>query len=309
MTGYPGLSPEEIALLPSDEEVRGWSRRGWYLSKKLLTDEETDALTRASERYYEGRRDRPLPMEPPRLDDWKAGDGDVQRKNDYVHYQDEKIGEILRKPLIGAVAARLAQASEIRVFQSTLVLKPPVAEEVSNIVSWHFDRYYWPTSSSVNMLTAFIPFHDCTKEFGTIAMVSGSHRWAHRHGTVRPPATPEDRRRDAVLRRDAERSGVTDPEQVVVEIPRGHMSFHHCDLYHGSGTNYSGRPRRAVTLHLQDETNVYRDHRLSQGLQQPYKHDYLVRKTSEGVPDYTDPDFCPLIWPVPDSGGAPAASG
>ena len=303
MIGYPGLSSEEIDLLPSDEDVRSWSERGWYLSKKLLTDAETDALTEASIKYYAGQRDRLLPMEPDRLDDWLPSHGEVQRKNDYVHYQSDAISEILRKPVIGAVAARLAQASEIRIFQSTLVYKPPISEEATNIVSWHFDRYYWPTCTSENMLTAFIPFHDCTEEFGTINMVSGSHRWAHRHGTVRPPRTSDDPRRDYVLDRDAERSGISAPEKVVVSIPKGHMSFHHCMLYHGSGTNSSGRPRRAVTLHLQDETNAYRDYHLSNGLQQSYKHDILVRKTPGGVPDYTDPDYCPLVWPVPDADG------
>lgn len=305
MSAFPGLSSEEMELLPSDEDVRHWSERGWYLSKKLLTDAEADALTEASERFYAGKEDRSLPMDPPRLDDWKQGDGEIQRKNDYIHYRDETIAKILSKPIIGAVAARLAQSSRISIFQSTLVLKPPVAEEDSNIVSWHFDRYYWPTSTSDNMLTAFIPFHDCTEEFGTLAMVDGSHRWSERHGKIRPPRLASDPQRNDALQKDAERNGVLAPEKTVVSIPKGHMSFHHCMLYHGSGTNRSGQPRRAITLHLQDETNTYRDYRLSDGLQQDYKHDYLVPKTAEGEPDYWDPDFCPTIWPVPGENGAP----
>ncbi|MDI5966017.1 phytanoyl-CoA dioxygenase family protein [Streptomyces sp. SL13] len=299
MNGYSGLSSEEIALLPTDEDVRNWSERGWYLSGKLLTDEEADAMTEASKRFYAGQEDRPLAMNPPRLDDWKPSHGEIQRKTDYIHYRDKTFAEILRKPIIGAVAARLAQASRISVFQTTMVYKPPVAEETSNIVSWHFDKYYWPTSTSENMLTAFIPFHDCTEEFGTVTMVSGSHRWNSRHGTVRPPITEGDRRREYVLEEDAARNGVAVPEKAVINIPKGHMSFHHCLLYHGSGPNVSGVPRRAVTLHMQDETNGYRDWRQSDGLQQDYKHDYLVRRTPEGLPDYTDPEFFPQIWPVP----------
>ncbi len=82
-----------------------------------------------------------------------------------------------RKPLIGAVAAALARADAIRVFQSTLIYKPPVATEPTNVVPWHFDKHYWSPSTSDRMLTAFIPFHECDEEMGTITMIDGSHRW------------------------------------------------------------------------------------------------------------------------------------
>ena len=116
-------------------------------------------------------------MRPPRLAYWDPSKGDVQRHNDYVHYEHDGLANLLRKPLIGAVAAALAQADEIRVFQSTMIYKPPIASEPTNIVPWHFDKHYWSTSTSDRMLTAFIPFHDCDEEMGTITMVDGSHRW------------------------------------------------------------------------------------------------------------------------------------
>ncbi|MEV6940317.1 phytanoyl-CoA dioxygenase family protein, partial [Streptomyces sp. NPDC051132] len=171
------LTDEERALLPTDADVDFYAEHGWYLSRKLFTDEETDLLESASERFYAGHRDRELPVRPPKLAYWEPGQGSVQRHNDYIHYEDDTIGRILRKPLLGAVAARLAEAEEIRVFQSTLIYKPPVAEERSNIVPWHFDKHYWATSTSERMLTAFIPFHDCDEEMGTITMVDGSHLW------------------------------------------------------------------------------------------------------------------------------------
>ncbi|MEV8590127.1 phytanoyl-CoA dioxygenase family protein [Streptomyces sp. NPDC051180] len=293
-------------MLPSEEDVKLYAERGWYLSEKLLTDEETEALTQASERFYAGQRDRVLPVRPDRLADWTPADGEVQRNSDYIHYQDEVIARILRKPIVGAVAARLAKASEIRVFQATLIYKPPIVEEASNIVSWHFDKFFWPTCSSDRMLTAFIPFHECTEESGTIEMVNGSHLWPKRHGAERPAGDPADRAREYLLNGDADRNGAV-VEKVPVHIPRGHMTFHHCHLYHGSGLNRSAHPRRAVSLHLQDETNEYRHHTLSTGRQQPYKHDSLVRTTAAGLPDYTDPEICPVLWPVP--GGATPATG
>jgi hypothetical protein len=292
------LTAEERSLLPSDADVESYAEHGWYLSQKLLRDDEVDELVAASERYYAGERSRRLQARPPSLAYWEPAQGDVQRHNDYVHYEHDGLARLLRKPLIGAVAARLAQADEIRVFQSTLIYKPPVAAEPSNIVPWHFDKHYWSTSTSDKMLTAFIPFHDCDEEIGTITMIDGSHRWHETGGG------------DSVTRHFAQRAA-SDMERLLADnaahnqarvvkvpvvIPKGHMSFHHCRIYHGSGPNLSGRPRRAVSFHLQDGANAYRRFVLSSGEVLAYNHDVLVRRRPDGLPDYADPEFCPVLW-------------
>jgi hypothetical protein len=292
------LTEEERELLPSDAEVASYAEHGWYLSKKLFTDEEVDQLEAASERFYAGHRDRTLPVRPPKLAYWEPSHGQVQRHNDYIHYEDDTISGILRKPLLGAVAARLAQADEIRAFQSTLIYKPPVAAEQSNIVPWHFDRHYWATSTSERMLTAFIPFHDCTEELGTITMVDGSHSWKETSVNDQTSLHFAERDRsqlDAMLEANAEFNGTT-VRRIPMIIPKGHMSFHHCRTYHGSGANVSDRPRRAISFHLQDGENRYREFRRSDGSQVSYNHDSLVRRTADGTPDYSDPEFCPVLW-------------
>ena len=80
-------------------------------------------------------------------------------------------------------------------------------------------------------------------------------------------------------------------------IPKGHMSFHHCRIYHGSGHNRSGQPRRAISLHLQDGENRWRPFPRPDGSLVAYNHDVVVRETSEGTPDYADPEYCPVLWP------------
>ena len=292
-----GLTDDELALLPSQADVAWYAEHGWYLSKKLLTDEEADALTAASERFYAGRRDRTLPLRPPNLAYWEPSHGTVQRHNDYILYESDEIAAILRKPLIGAVAAALAQADEIRVFQSTLILKPPSEAEVSNLVPWHMDRHYWQTCTSERMLTAFIPFHDCGEDMGTITMIDGSHRWKEIDGddSTRHFAQRDRAELAAILAKTAELNG-TEVTPIPMIIPKGHMSFHHCRVYHGSSHNLSGRPRRAISLHLQDGQNAWRAYRKPDGSLLTYNHDVLLRKTAQGTPDYADPEFCPVLW-------------
>ncbi|MEV6525661.1 phytanoyl-CoA dioxygenase family protein [Longispora sp. NPDC051575] len=292
------LTDEERALLPSDEDVAFYAEHGWYLSKQLLTDAEIDELVAASERYYGGERDRLLPVRPPKLAYWEPAHGPVQRHNDYVHYEHDVLGRILGKPLIGAVAARLAEAEEIRIFQSTLIMKPPIEGEPSNIVPWHFDKHYWASSTSEKMLTAFIPFHDCTVDMGTITMVDGSHRWKEiglRDSVVRHFAERDRSELELMLDENAAYNNV-EVTKIPIVIPKGHMNFHHCKTYHGSGPNVSGTPRRAVSLHLQDGANENRRYELSDGSLAMYNHDVLVRRTADGRPDYADPEFCPTLW-------------
>ena len=295
------LTAEEQSLLPSESDVEFYAEHGWYLSKKLFTDDEVAALVAASERYYAGERDRTLPLRPPRLAYWDPSQGDVQRHNDYVHYEHDGLAKLLRKPLIGAVAATLARAEEIRVFQSTLIYKPPIAAEPTNIVPWHFDKHYWSASTSDKMLTAFIPFHDCDEEMGTITMIDGSHQWreiGHDDSMTRHFAEREGSDLERVL---AENAAYNDAGVVKVPmvIPKGHMSFHHCRTYHGSAGNVSSRPRRAISFHLQDGENAYRPFVLSTGETLAYNHDVLVRHLPNGHPDYSDPDFCPVLWSSP----------
>ena len=149
------------------------------------------------------------------------------------------------------------------------------------------------------MLTAFIPFHDCGEEMGTITMVDGSHRWKeiggrrHHQPRTSPSATAANWRR--CWRRTPRFNGV-EVRKVPMNIPKGHISFHHCRTYHGSGAEPQRPPRRAISLHLQDGENRYREFRRSDGSQVAYNHDVLVRRTAAGTPDYSDPEYLPLLW-------------
>jgi ectoine hydroxylase-related dioxygenase (phytanoyl-CoA dioxygenase family) len=297
-TATISLTMAERELLPSDHDIQRYEEHGWYLSKRLLSNDEVARLVAASERFYAGAPDRRLPVRPPDLPYWEAADGEVQRQNDYIHYESEEIARILRKPIIGAVAARLARAEQIRVFQSTLIYKPPKPQEPSNRVPWHADRHYSLTCTSEAMLTAFIPMHDCGEDFGTITMVDGSHQWADLLGgsnSTRLFSEWELEKLDQLVETATHYNGA-EVRKVPMIIPQGHMSFHHCRIYHGSGPNRRAQPRRAISFNLQNGENRWREFRCPDGSLLTHHHDVLVRRTAEGTPDYADPDFCPVLW-------------
>jgi ectoine hydroxylase-related dioxygenase (phytanoyl-CoA dioxygenase family) len=282
------LTPEQLTLLPNEEDVAFYHDHGYYVSKKLFSDEEIDAAVQGSERFYARALDEP---EVPFGDQWRPnGDyGSGLRKHDYASFFNRELAQVTRSPLIGAVAARLAATSAIRLWHDQLLYKPVDRPDTRSNVGWHTDRGYWKTCTSANMLTAWIPFHDCDADMGTIAMIDGSHRWPD--NTTNLNFFQSDLE---ALEREFDTGG-----QPIVKVPinlkKGEVSFHHCLTIHGSGPNRGCAPRRSIAVHLQDADNRYQEYSFPDGRHATHGNDALARSVN-GVPDYTDPRYFPTLW-------------
>jgi hypothetical protein len=289
--GTTQLTPEEEALLPTPEDVAFYQEHGWYLSKRIFSDEEIDAAVRGSERFYSGdRNDFKHPKQADLPEGWVPEHGDVLRKNDYSSLMNRDLAAIVNKPLLGAIASRLA-GEPIRLWHDQLLYKPPLKGQTSANVGWHTDRQYWRCCSSENMLTAWVPFHDSFEEQGTITMIDGSRLW--------PDNTLDLDFWNADLDALQERfkTGGAEVRRVPMNLPKGHVSFHNCRTIHGSGPNLSDAPRRSIAVHLQDGPNRHHDFTYRSGNHAGHTNDRLCRQV-DGEPDYTDPSICPQLWPV-----------
>jgi ectoine hydroxylase-related dioxygenase (phytanoyl-CoA dioxygenase family) len=275
--------------LPTDEDVAFYREHGWYVSPSILPDELLDDALHGAERHYAGERDMPLPLSGGYLD-WREEHGNLLRLNDYVSLQNEQLRALVAYPLIGAIAARLAGTHTIRLFHDQLVCKPPHIPGDNTAIGWHTDRAYWHTCTSTSMLTAWIPFQDCTVEMGPLMVVDGSHRWPGSDGM----RTFNDRDLDR-LEKSFQTNGA--PVKKVTQVLRkGQVSFHHCLTLHGSLPNRSQKTRLALTVHMQDGDNRYRTRLDAQGRPLLHINDILCRRGPDGLPDYSDPEVCPVLW-------------
>jgi hypothetical protein len=265
-------------LLPTGDDVAFYRAHGYWVSGPIVPDAVLDAAEAGMARLYAGDTDRPLPGGRP-LGGWRPEDGDVLRKNDYASLVVGELAALVRSPLIAACAARLSGAAEIRLWHDQLLRKPSGTGRVN--VGWHTDRQYWPSCSSADMLTAWVPFHDIGPAEGGISFADASHLW---------PDEPALDFFDADLSTLDRLRAARQVDVIVPEIPRGAVTFHHCRTVHGSGPNRSGRPRRSLAVHLQPGTNRH------SGAGR-HGNDDLVRRDAEGRPDYADPAVCPRLWP------------
>lgn len=286
------LTEAQRALLPTDEDVAFYQKHGYYASKTLFSEEAMDAVLAASERFYRGEVDEPYVTVPERYrPSGKYGAG--LRKHDESSMFNRTLRDLVTHPMLGAIAARLTGSPSIRLWHDQLLYKPTDAPDKQSNVGWHTDRGYWKTCTSSNMITAWIPFHDCDEDMGTITMVDGSHLW---------PDNTDGLNFFSNDLEGLEKNFVTGGNPVIkvpINLLKGQVSFHHCLTIHGSGPNRSPNPRRAIAVHMQDEANRYQEYRYPDGRLARHDNDTMCRKHGD-YPDYTDPDFCPVMYRTAD---------
>lgn len=281
------LTEEQIALLPTEEDVLFYEEHGWYISKPVIPDCMIDEAILTSERFYRGERDAVLPISSGYCN-WTPEDGDVTRNNEFISLQSHLLRKFALQPAIGAIAARLARTKQIRILDDQLICKPPKSSNTA--IGWHVDRAYWSTCTSDKMLTAWIPLQDCDESLGPIAVLDGSNKWTGLEN-MRSFNNPDLVAIEAKLCSEGRQ---------IVKLPmilkKGQISFHHCWTVHGSYPNTSNSFRLAMAIHLQDEANQYRPYWNQKGEAIHITNELLCCKLSNGNPDFSDPAVFPVLW-------------
>lgn len=274
--------------LPTASDVAFYREHGYWISPLIVPPDLLATARRGADRIYAGDVDHVPPgwngeELPDSFWGWSAASGDRLRKNDYTFLRVHELDKLVRWPAIGRAASSLtAGTGGIRLWHDQLLYKPVETATLKANVGWHIDRQYWRACQSEEMLTAWVPFHDMDTSLGPITFVDGSHRWAVADLDF------WDQDLDGLERRFGPPEG-QEVVKVPAEVAAGQVVFHHCRTIHGSGPNISGRPRRAIALHLQPGDNEH----APSGATHP--NDELVRRRSDGTPDYSDPRVCPVL--------------
>ncbi len=294
------LSPTEQELLPSDDDVDFYQEHGWFVTPRLFTDESIDAALAALAIHQKGQRDRTLPIELDEMDDWTEGSDQQIRFNDHVALTSDHLGSFMLQPIIGAIAARLARTSRIRLWLSSLIYKPP---GTTASLEWHADRVHWHTCTSKQMLTAWIAMQDCDESMGPVVMIDGSHRWPDTE-TIRAVRYNDEFFLGAALEKT--QTLLESTGQPIRPVPlllnKGQVSFHSCMTIHGSGPNRSNLARVGLIVHMQDASNRYQRVYDETGKLESHVNDRMCGSLANGDVDYSDTAICPVLW---DAAGSP----
>lgn len=288
------LSSAEQELLPSDDDVEFYQQHGWFVTPRLFSDEEVDAASVALAAHHRGERDKKLPITLDEMDDWTEGSAHPIRFNDHVALTSDRLGHFMLQPIIGAIAARLARSTQIRLWLSSLIYKPPRTEVT---LEWHADRVHWHTCTSTNLLSAWIALQDCDESMGPVVMIDGSHRWPDTEKVSAIRYNDTFFRGDDPAKADSMLESIGIPiRRVPLLLRKGQVSFHSCMTIHGSGSNLSDLPRVGLIVHMQDRANRYQRVHDETGKLHSHVNDQLCGRLANGDLDYSDPEICPVLW-------------
>lgn len=166
---------QQIKITAEDKEK--FNRDGYWISPKLLSDDQIERLRRAHERIWAGDYDGDgYPMYGhvnTNYDPLKI------RKLDNGWWINDEVRKVVTDPLIGELAADLMETDEVRLWHDQVIYKPGNGGQETNLgnVGWHQDFGYWQCSSTTNMITVWIALQDTDMSNGAMSTIVGSHKW------------------------------------------------------------------------------------------------------------------------------------
>lgn len=291
--GPADLTDDQSHLLPTPWDIERFHETGWYKSPVVLPEDLLDHAMRGVKAFHAGERDWTLENTSRIGDDDCSSDKAILNK-EMSSLQKKEIRDLLNTPILGAIAAKLARTNSIRLFADALIAKRPF-KGVNNpgIVGWHADRAYWPTCSSHNMITMWIPLQDCTIDMGPVFYIEGSHKWKE-DLRLRKFYNFNDQNLDDLD--DFLKHEKPNNARIPMTLKKGQISVHHGYTIHASRPNTSNRDRIAFAVHLQDEANHYVPAFYPDGNKVEIGYDLVCGKDSNGNPDYSDPEVFPELF-------------
>ncbi len=180
--------------------------------------------------------------------------------------RDDRFGALVEEPTFEPIVRALIEGP-VAIYRAVLFAK---AAEGSSALPWHQDGgRFWGLDRDPT-LQIWTALDDAGPDAGCLEVIPGSHRagLATPLGGVVPT--------DLALAEDAEARAVALPARA------GEVLLIHNHLWHRSGANRSGRPRRAFTVcYMSAETKCLRRKRAPRSFVRVFAHDESAARTLE----------------------------
>ena len=273
----------KVDLDISDQDIAAFQQDGFLIRDRIIDADTVAQLRIEMDRSFRGEFDSEL---LPDEVNWKPGDDvHVTRQICNIWKSNRGLADLILNEAIGRATARLNTWPGARLAQDNLLMKPPAMDGTpGGSLGMHQDSAYAGWVHPRLMTTVWIALDDVTHNGGTMEFAKGSHKWG-----PAPPIeafhNPDDYQSD--FRRAARSVGVDHPEMIPVEVPAGGGSIHHGWLWHGSGPNRTGNPRRSVVSHTISAAACFTD-----------EVGYVYSRYKRIGTDQMDEAFFPILWTV-----------
>jgi len=227
----------------TQQQVATFQERGYLLGGRVLNDAQVDELRAEVERVI-ADREKPV-KQPVLLHNFSREPGKITWQIVNICDASAPFGALVRNKQIAEEIAQLTGGKEVRLWHDQIQFKPA---ETGGVNMWHQDWPYWRILDAPHQVSAWVALDDVDPDNGCMSMVPGSHLWGDNIDFLHKiPAL------------DAMPAEFEGRKLTVVTCPvrKGEVHYHHALTWHGSPSNRSGRPRRAIALHYMTEKTRY----------------------------------------------------
>ena len=278
----------------TEREIKQFEKTGFHISPVIIPENIIAAARQGVCEFYAGDLDTPLPSYAGIANDTDSAT--TLRNNEFSTLQKNSLKALGMHDNIIEISAALLRSKTIRLFSDSLITKKPQTMQSKGNVGWHSDKSYWPTCSSNQLITAWIPLQDVSLEMGPLCILESSNLWKQSKelkqyfGFNCPDLDSFEeylKLRGKPLKKH------------MMTLKAGQVSFHHSDTIHCSEPNISNHNRCSLTMHFQGDKNHYQTSLDDSGEPVVIGYDRLCKKDNRGQPDYHDPQWFPLLFPKP----------
>ncbi len=240
MFHWPESAMEWEKYMLSDQQVDFFNKNGYLSNIKLMEPNQVELLNEELTQIMD-----PAHPEHHLLYEFhsnESADPDKVIFHSLGHWRmTPGFHDILWNPAFVMAAYQLLGSKAVRFWHDQLFCKPA---KHGGVVAWHQDYSYWIRSVPMQHLTCWVGLDDASEENGCLQYIPGSHNW----GLLDMPAlTGEMEGLKTYLTKE---QAVALDNPLPIEMKKGHATFHHPLLVHGSFENLSERPRRAFVLNV-----------------------------------------------------------
>lgn len=229
-------SPSRRAL--SAEQVDNFWRDGYLRIGKILDDEEIAVLRHEYDETFAQARAGKIRFRNLAID--HTDDLETKNKADQQMLQIMQMCEInihFRKLTYHTRILDIIEdliGPNIQLFHDQALYKPAFH---GGPVYWHQDNAYWRCSPP-NLVSCWLTLDDVDVHNGAMQFMPGTHFKAAEHGRAKATNVLLDMG-----------SQVDASQAVVVDLPAGGITIHHCQTLHYTAPNTTDRQRRAFAIH------------------------------------------------------------
>lgn len=220
----------------TEQQIADFHARGFINGGQLLSADEVDTLRAELDRVIENHEKPDVPQ-PVLLRNLAGNDETPIWQIVNIWQASAPFKTLIAHPRIVEGIAELTGATELRIWHDQIQYKPP---QKGGALMWHQDAPLWPILAPMTEVSAWVALDDVDESNGCMSMIPGSHLWGNNidflHSLPDYSSMPPE----------------FDGHEVRVTrcpVKKGEVHFHHALTWHGSHSNTSDRPRRAIALH------------------------------------------------------------